>query len=212
MFQNRAKKGIEFFYNVFTTNSSTPAGQHRWVKNLLDNNLPWEKFYLLNRWANPDSATRAFQYKLLHRILPTNIFLKSIRVINDDKCSMCKNEKETLEHIFIHCPFTKILWDDLELYISQKLNCTIKLNVSEKLFGAIQESKALNHILTLTRKHIYFSKQREKKPNIQDLIKYITQIIHLEKYNAKINQTTENFKTKWRNFINSSTPSITSTH
>ena len=120
---------------------------------------------------------------------------------DDDRCNICKNEQETLEHTFINCPFTKILWNDIELFLTQKLNHTLKLNVAEKLFGVLDGSKALNHILTLTRKHIYFCKQRERKPDIHDLKGYIAQIIRLEKYNAKITQSFNIFENKWKDFL-----------
>ena len=171
------------------------------VFKLSDNNLPWSKIYSLNKWANPDTRTRSFQFKLLHRILPTNAFLKAIRVINDDRCSICKNEKETLEHVFIYCPFTRHLWDNVESYLTQKLHYNVKFTTSERLFGVLRGSKALNHITTLTRKHIYFSKLNEEKPNMKDLEKYINQTIQLEKYGAKISQTSGKFETKWENFI-----------
>ena len=157
LFEKKAKRGIKFFYNNLIRNDSVPAGQEKWSTNLSDNNLPWSKIYSLNKWANPDTRTRSFQFKLLHRILPTNAFLKAIRVINDDRCSICKNEKETLEHVFIYCPFTRHFWDNLESYLTQKLHYNVKFTTSERLFGVLRGSKALNHITTLTTKHIYFS-------------------------------------------------------
>ena len=122
-------------------------------------------------------------------------------MVTDDSCSFCGNAQETLEHIFIRCPFTQILWNDVELYLSQKHNRTFTLTTLNKLFGILEENSGINHILTLTRKHIYFCKQREIKPNIQDLQRYINEIIRLEKYSAKISQTSEKFTNKWKYFI-----------
>ena len=89
----------------------------------------------------------------------------------------------------------------MESYLTQKLHYNVKFTTSERLFGVFRGSKALNHITTLTRKHIHFSKLNEEKPNMKDLEKYINQTIQLEKYGAKISQTSGKFETKWENFI-----------
>ena len=40
-----------------------------------------------------------FQFKILHRILTTNTYLKICGIQSDNSCSFCFNEPESLEHL-----------------------------------------------------------------------------------------------------------------
>ena len=48
--------------------------------------------------------------KILHRILTTNTYLKTYSIQSDNSCSFCFNEPESLEHLFVTCCHSKILW------------------------------------------------------------------------------------------------------
>ena len=54
---------------------------------------------------------REFQFKLLHRRIPTNDFLARIRVKESTKCSFCNEEPESLHHLLWSCLKTKFFWD-----------------------------------------------------------------------------------------------------
>ena len=64
-----------------------------------------EDFFQGNRFLTFEEYTRLafFQYKIIHRILPTNSppFRDSIKEY--DKCHLC-GERQTLIHIFVTCP------------------------------------------------------------------------------------------------------------
>ena len=47
-----------------------------------------------------DSVIQWLQYRILHRILPVNYYLKKINVMTSDKCSFCKEDTETIQHVF----------------------------------------------------------------------------------------------------------------
>ena len=50
-----------------------------------------------------ESYLKAFQYKVLNSILFTNKKLCKIGYTQDDKCSLCKTDSESLYHIFFEC-------------------------------------------------------------------------------------------------------------
>ena len=54
-----------------------------------------------------------FNFKLLHRRLPTNCFLKKVGLRDNDKCSFCNKETENLILLFWRCEKTKDFWDSL---------------------------------------------------------------------------------------------------
>ena len=49
-----------------------------------------------------------FQYRFLHRILPTNSFLTKIGIKQDPNCSFCR----TTAHLW-HCPNFQTFWGPL---------------------------------------------------------------------------------------------------
>ena len=120
---------------------------------------------------------------------------------NTDRCTFCKNEIETIEHILVKCQFSDTFWNELEMYISQKLCRPVKFSIQDKLFGSLQEDKTINHILTLARKHMYYSKLNELKPNMDDFLHYLRNIIKLEKFSAQLNQSPHRYTEKWKYFM-----------
>ena len=63
-----------------------------------------------------------FQYRFLHRILPTNLFLAKIGIKQDPQCSFCSNVPENLIHLFWHCPKVIKFWKGLT---SKLLDCEL---------------------------------------------------------------------------------------
>ena len=52
-------------------------------------------------------VSKAFQYKALNAILFTNTSLYKIGFIEDERCSFCRHEQETLYHLMFHCPLSE---------------------------------------------------------------------------------------------------------
>ena len=45
----------------------------------------------------------AVQYRILHRILTVDFYLKKINVKTNNQCYLCKNGVETILHVFCKC-------------------------------------------------------------------------------------------------------------
>ena len=83
--------------------ASTPTlSQHKWLEdcNLRQNDINWSAAYQLASKITKSTKLREFQFRLLHRRLPTNDFLTKIRIKEDPQCSFCKEECEKLIHLF----------------------------------------------------------------------------------------------------------------
>lgn len=57
----------------------------------------WSRIYRIPYQSVRDTKLQAFQIKLLHRIIPCNKYLKTIRIRQDDLCPNCRDQ-DTLQH------------------------------------------------------------------------------------------------------------------
>ena len=65
-----------------------------------------------------ESKVIIFQFKLLHRRLVTNSFLKKMGIKQSDLCTFCKTEAESLIHLFWSCGVTSIFWQEFKQWIT----------------------------------------------------------------------------------------------
>ena len=88
--------------------------QTKWSADcMIEKNEPidWKAAYRLPFECMKISKLRVFQFKLLHRRLATNDFLKKIKLRDNDLCNFCQIEEETL----IHLPFFVELYGNVLL-------------------------------------------------------------------------------------------------
>ena len=88
-----------------------PSHEAKWCQVLQDHAdlFPWPKYYSLNFQCTIGSKMRAFQYKILLRVIPTNKYLKLCNIAEDNTCYCCQTDIETIEHLFYFCPIIKDL-------------------------------------------------------------------------------------------------------
>ena len=124
---------------------------------------------------HPFNAQRAvnlslFNFKLLHRRLPTNCFLKKVGLREDDKCSFCNKETENLIHLFWRCEKTKNFWDSLFKWMQ-----SCQLSLSERNYLHINTALGLrpdrskhklqiNFCCLLAKHHIWLCRSKEHPP------------------------------------------------
>ena len=93
---NLGKAKSRDFYKLLNakTHNEDHTGPLRWSQSLLINSDTWGKIF------------KEFQFKLIHRIIVTNKELFRFGIKPDDKCLYC-GDKDSIEHTFIECPFTR---------------------------------------------------------------------------------------------------------
>ena len=100
-------------------------------------------------WKIPINATKEvrlkeLQWKILHNIYPTNIILHKMQLVDDNKCNVCKNEVDYLEHFFFECPPVLSFWVKIMDYIYSLTLVKITLGIREIMFG-LKQSENLTH-------------------------------------------------------------------
>ena len=146
---------------------------------------------------------RAFQYKIITNILPTNEYLKRYKVRESDQCDLCNMECDTITHRLYECVQINI-WVEQIFSILQTMCSQPKISMVEYLFGKPgQEHAALNHILVELKKMLFYSdKIMINSPTFKDLfMERIRALIVKEKGIFLRKKSFETFQEKWKKFV-----------
>ena len=73
--------------------------------------IDWRSVYRLPFNCTKITKLITSQFKLLHRWLATNDFLKKIDIKNNDRCTSSELELENLTHLFWFCTVTSNFWN-----------------------------------------------------------------------------------------------------
>lgn len=65
------------------------------------------------------------------------MYLKKIKIVDNDICFFCNNEVEIIEYVFIFCFFVLDLWSSLSMYIYYVVLKRVGFNEYNILFGEI---------------------------------------------------------------------------
>ena len=112
--------------------------EYSWTKAFWNRNFGIE----LNKdiWTIANQVTkevrlRELHWKIIHNIYPTNITLKKMNIRPSDKCCICPNETDYIEHFFFFCDTISKFWKEIEILIFNKTQKSTRLGVKEILFG-----------------------------------------------------------------------------
>ena len=200
----RDKKGCQRIYKILSKNEDIPTAQSKWQNDLtLPRNFKWYKVYNLPYIITKDTQLRWFQYRLVHRILATNTFLSKIGIKNDNKCTFCNNDPETLIHLFWNCETVATFWHDLTVWLVNECAHITNLNLTlpDIILGIHNKQRSdevLNFIILNAKSYIYNMKYNNSCPQIQNFKKYLFSYYETEKYIAYSNCQWNKFDNRWR--------------
>ena len=145
---------------------------------------------------------RAFQFKFLHRILPTNHLLFIWKIKDSNACTFCGQVDEKLKHLFYECDIVKQFWPELGEWIKHECGITYNFNMFDIMMLNINETTpiALLTVLLIAKVYIYKCRQSSNIPSISFFEAYIKQYIMIEeKIALKCNKILQHYK-KWQMF------------
>ena len=64
-------------------------------------------------------------YRIINRIIATNTYLVKIKISNDKMCTFCKQENETIAHLFWKCPVTQTFVKQVDDELYNKIQNTL---------------------------------------------------------------------------------------
>ena len=139
---------------VSTKKSCPTKSQEKWSADCslqCSKTIDWEMAYKL-----PFSCTKAtkliiFQFKLLHRRLATNDFLHKIGIREDDICTFCRTEKESLFHLFWSCSETSCFWQGFMKWLAEN-----QIKLKSEIFTPDIIIGLRSDTLSNTKQYFYF--------------------------------------------------------
>ena len=128
----------------------------------------WKSAYCLAAKCTKSTKLINFQYRLLHRILPTNLFLTTIKIKQDPNCSFCQNYHENLIYLFWDFEIVSTFWENMTEKLKQCNLISINFQNISIYLGlrpdTSQLSLQLNFCFILARHHIWSCRANNKTP------------------------------------------------
>ena len=141
----------------------------------------WQSTFMLPKTITLDSQLQIFQYKIVHRILPSNKLLYMYNIRDNPWCKHCDNTVEDLEHLFHLCPTKLSLWYDMAIWLFPEIDLFQYINTENIMFGIYNDNKVLeNSVIMIIKRYIYINKCFDKDTNRCGAILYMNHIMNLE--------------------------------
>lgn len=94
---------------------SIPSSVFYWRNFVPDSQ--WKNVWTFHQKLMINNKMKDVSFKLLHRIYPTNQFMKKYIKTIDPNCKFCKEHSETISHLFWNCYVIKTFWKHCNNFI-----------------------------------------------------------------------------------------------
>jgi len=146
--------------------------QRKWVTKCMPetpDDIDWKAVYKTPFLCTKISKLIVFQFKLLHRRLATNIFLTKINLKDNEQCTFCKKDKETLIHLFWTCDITNFFWQEFKQWLINRGELSETFNLSPYIILGLKpnDNKKLNFFFLVTRYFVWICKTRNTSLEIK---------------------------------------------
>ena len=180
----------------------------KWKENNVSfSEIDWNKIFELPFKITHESKLQWLQFQILHRIIPTNAYLFKLKITDSPKCTFCKCDIETIDHLFFECFHVTELWCSIVDWILRKFNIRCSFDKQGILFGKYENKNIyrLQNILILVAKQFIFASKYKNIPklHVDALIKIINDRIFVEKFILLQNCRYVEYKRHWQSICDS---------
>ena len=133
---NVNKTNAKIFYLFLTRRKQLmPPVIHYWNYVLkLGTEIDWKKIMLFKFGKMFENKVKQFNFKLLHRIIPSKDNLYRWKISDEDLCHRC-NVKETTQHILFYCKQANTFWKIVTNLIFNIFKIQIDMNEQILIIG-----------------------------------------------------------------------------
>ena len=176
----------DFYWKLVTRKYVQPTCIPKWSKDfpMLDDVSAdkWESIFKMSFTATRETKLQTFQYKLIHRVIPCNDWLYTIRIKDSNKCIYCSTDTiDNLSHFFVYCKNVQQFWMNFICWWNRLSDVKIQPDLDNILkiifFGLhIQHDSisVLNHCLIIAK--FYIQRQRLFHDNNIDFHAFLVEL------------------------------------
>ena len=138
--------------------------------------IDWKTVYRTPFLCTKITKIIVFQFKLLHRRLATNSFLTKINLKDNEQCTFCQNDKETLIHLFWTCEISTLFWEGFKQWAINRGELSNNTNLSPYLVLGLKpnKNKSINFYFLIARYFIWICKMRSLSPKIENFSLFLS--------------------------------------
>ena len=168
----RARNYYSLFLEKKKVNFFTFKFWQRWLN--LPESFSWKDILYFKFKRIKDNRIKQFNFRFLHRILPSRDNLYKWKIVNSNQCGTC-NEIETIDHFLFYCKQVKVYWKIIsrmiyfifeeEIIISMKM-LLIGYRLENPKFDLINvminfaQFTVYNHYIKYSLKNLHHSNKR----------------------------------------------------
>ena len=141
------------------------------------------------------------QYKLIHRRTVNNQLLKRMKIVESENCLFCKDQVETIEHIYLQCPNSVNLWNETIKWVRNIQDRHFIISDHEKIFGTTDNIHVTNLLIISVKDVIYQKRKEGKTMSIIDVKRSLLKNLSIVKLKDVLQDDLELFEAKWEPFI-----------
>ena len=180
-------------------NIITPTAERSWENHVLlpDNENFWPSVYLIPHILIKDVNQKIFQYKILHRLTATNRKLKICGIKQTEICDRCKEETETITHLFCDCSSNNNIWKNMIDWLNSLGYRLGYLTDIQILFGDPKLDPIVNKIIIICKYQIFKTKSNNNTISLKKLLYFLKNEGKNEKSIAIFNNQQKRFWGLW---------------
>ena len=202
----------DFYWHLINKLKHIPTSLQKWhnIYNELSEkpDNKWIEIFKMNFNISRDTKLQSFQYRINHRILACNNWLKQIKIKDSNRCTFC-NEIDTIQHFLLHCHRTNHFWNSFRNWWNRISNIGIvfphftsntdEINILFGFPGGTENGLVLNYCAWYAKYYIYLQKlNTQVNIDFYQSLPFLKQKLEIEK---KINQK-NNTENKFNKFTN----------
>lgn len=103
------------YSNYLQKTVQVPTSRKKWEGSFSEiSNEDWKQIYKAPWCSFTEARIIYFQFKFIHRIVPTNRLLSLMGKVDSPLCTFCAIHDESLDQLFWDCPYTSSFILDTE--------------------------------------------------------------------------------------------------
>ena len=156
--------------------------------------------YMLPFLILKETKLIAFQFKIIHYILPTQVSLYRAGLTDNDICPLCSCEPQTLAHMLCYCNESSRFWNQFINWWHETFKEQITLHESVILYGWHKEKnnkKMLNYILVIAKYHIFATSTCNGTLSFESFLLRLKNKLDILRTIANENNTLDAFLNNW---------------